>query len=362
MSREFRLGLFVVLTLLILCAGVFLVGGRDRFFGTYRLRATFPNVAGLDPGAEVRVGGIHEGTVVGIDLPKRPDQPVTVVMDLDKATRNILKKDSVAIIRPEGLLGDKFVEISFGTENGQPLRNGDTVESETPVDFSDLIKKTDQILDATKTTVDEASATAGNVEAITSKINAGQGTVGALINSKSIYNQADASVAELREDMEALKHNFLLRGFFKQRGYEDSDELTKYAIAKLPSGPVQRTFDYNPKRLFSEPDSARLKDKKALRDAGNFLQSEPFALAVIVASAGMKGDSAEEKKITEGQAMVVRDDLVQNFRLDDTRIKTLGLGKTENTGDDGRLEIVVYPPSSEAQNQVEHQVQRNVKR
>ena len=43
--------------------------------------------------------------------------------------------------------------------------------------------------------------------------------------------------------------------------------------------------------------------------------------------------------------MVVRNYLVQNFRLDDTRIKTLGLGKTSDTDDNGKVEILVYPPS-----------------
>jgi len=37
--------------------------------------------------------------------------------------------------------------------------------------------------------------------------------------------------------MEALKHNILIRGFFKKRGYEDSEELTKHEIPKLPPGP-----------------------------------------------------------------------------------------------------------------------------
>ncbi len=57
MTKELHLGLFITATLLILGAGVFLIGGRSAWFhGTYRVMAAFPNVAGLDPGAEVRVG------------------------------------------------------------------------------------------------------------------------------------------------------------------------------------------------------------------------------------------------------------------------------------------------------------------
>src|SRR5579864_6098930 len=116
MSRTFRLGVFIVGALLVLAAGVFLIGSKDLLFSsTYRLKAEFDTVAGLMDGAEVRVGGVHKGTVRRIDLPKRPDETVTVVMDLERSTRDILKKDSVASIKSEGLLGDKYVEISFGS-------------------------------------------------------------------------------------------------------------------------------------------------------------------------------------------------------------------------------------------------------
>src|SRR3981081_3729591 len=111
MSREFRLGLFIVATLLILAAGVFLIGDKQLLFrSTYHVKTEFQNVVGLDKGADVRVGGIHKGSVQRIDLPKNPEGKVTVVMGLESATRDILKKDSLASIKSEGLLGDKYVE------------------------------------------------------------------------------------------------------------------------------------------------------------------------------------------------------------------------------------------------------------
>jgi hypothetical protein len=41
--------------------------------------------------------------------------------------------------------------------------------------------------------------------------------------------------------------------------------------------------------------------------------------------------------------MVVRDYLTQNFKLDDTRIKTLGLGKAGEASDTGKVAIIIYP-------------------
>ena len=49
--------------------------------------------------------------------------------------------------------------------------------------------------------------------------------MGALLNSQAVYQHVNQAASNLQDDTEALKHNFLLRGFFKKRGYEDTDEL-----------------------------------------------------------------------------------------------------------------------------------------
>ena len=344
MSKEVRLGLFIVVTLAILFAGVFLIGNTETLFkSTYRVKAEFQNVAGLSDGADVRVGGIHEGTVRTIDLPKQPDGKVTVVMDLQSATRDIVKKDSLAAIKSEGLLGDKYIEVSFGSKEAERLKDGETIGSEPPLDISDLLSKTNQILDTTKTAMEGAQETVNNLQSITSKIDHGQGSVGALINDKTVYNQATQAANNLSESTEALKHNFLVRGFFKNRGYEEASDLTKYQIAKLPAGTSVRTFSYEEKQIFDKPDTAKLKNEKVLNEAGKYLEQTKFGLVVVVASAGMKGDSEKDRVLTEARALVVRDYLVKNFKLDDTRIKTIGLGKAEVGNGERKVDILVYP-------------------
>ena len=246
-----------------------MIGSRESLFrSTYRVKADFPNVAGLNVGADVRVGGIREGTVRRVNLPAPPDGAVTVIVDLDKSTRDIVKSDSVAAIRSEGLLGDKYVEISFGSEEAAPLRDGDAIASSPPFDISDLMSKTNQILDSATETVRNAQATTSNLMSVSSKIDQGQGTLGALVNDKTIYEQASAGVASLRENMDAFKHNFLVRGFFRNRGYENSDELTKHELSKLPAGPYERAFVFDSKQIFDKPDSAKLKNQKALDAVG----------------------------------------------------------------------------------------------
>jgi phospholipid/cholesterol/gamma-HCH transport system substrate-binding protein len=355
MSREFRLGVFIVATLIILAAGVFIIGDKELLFrSTYSVKTEFQNVVGLDKGADVRVGGIHKGTVKRIDLPHQPDGKVTVVMNLDSSTRNIVKKDSLASIKSEGLLGDKYIEISFGSDNAEKLKDWDYIESEPPLEFANLMKKTDQILDTTKDTMQ-------NVDDISAKINRGEGSIGALLNDKKIYEQANAATAQAKagatafdENMEALKHNFLLRGFFKKRGYEDEAELKKHEISRLPKEPVVKKFEYDAKQIFDKPDTAKLKNQKILNEVGKYLQDNKYGLAIVVAYTSMKGDSEKDRVLTEARSMVIRDYLTQNFKLDDTRIKTFGLGKVGQASDSGEVQILVYPPGANvpsAQNQ-----------
>jgi phospholipid/cholesterol/gamma-HCH transport system substrate-binding protein len=337
MSQPIRLGFFILLGLAILGAGVFLIGSKQSLLqSNFLVRAQFQNVGGLNEGADVRVGGIRKGTVRHIELPHDPSGKVTVVMDVAKTTQDVLRDDSVASIKSAGLLGDKFVEISFGTQDRVRLKSGQTINSEPPLDISEIAGRANHLLDTAQDAV-------ANIGAITAKINEGKGTAGALVNDRTMYDQATASVSAMHDDMEALKSNFLLKGFFNKRGYVDSTELKKHQITQLPPGRSVRTFSYDAGTVFDKGNSAKLKSQKTFDDAGEYLQSTKFGLAVVASSAGAKGDSERDRTLTEARSMVVRNYLVQNFRLDDTRIRTLSMGKTEQLGENGKVQIIVYP-------------------
>ena len=325
MSRAARLGAFIVITLAIFVAGVFIIGGKQYLFSsTYKLKAQFDNVVGLDVGADVRVGGVHSGTVSSIVLPRKPDEKVTVIMDLAKSTHEIIKQDSVATIETEGLLGNQYLAISFGSTGTADVRSGDTIASQPPLEMSELLKKASGILDSSQQAIQNATGATANLKSISAKIDTGQGTVGALVNDKQLYNnleqttstmqatmaKAQTGVTDFQENMEALKHNFFLRGYFKNRGYEDSAELAQNAIERLPQGAATKEFTYSAKQLFDKQDSAKLKNQKSLNAGGEFLANNQFGFAVIVASAGMEGDTQKDLVLTEARAMVVREYLV----------------------------------------------------
>jgi len=355
MTRTFRLGLFIVSTLTILAIGVFLIGDQQFLFSsTYELKASFKNVVGLNQGAEVRIGGIHKGTVKEIRLPEQPGGEMTVSMDLESSTQRVVRKDSVASIQTEGLLGNKYVEISFGSPDALTVEDGFSIQGAPPLDVSDLMKKTNEILDTTKLTMVNVQESSSHFNDISAKINQGQGTMGALINEKRFYeqlneasNQAKLGASAFQENMQALKTNFFIRGFFNRRGYDDAAKLAQNEIAELPQGPYLKKFAYDTKKIFRTEDGAKLKNQKSLNEAGQFLEGNPFSMAIVVASGGMKGDAEEVRTLTQARAMVVRDYLVNEFRMDDTRFKTMGLGKNEKAATDaGSVEILIYPSGS----------------
>lgn len=365
MSRAARLGAFIVATLAILVAGVFVIGSKQYLFSsTYQVKAQFDNVAGLDPGGDVRVGGVHSGTVHSIELPHNPGEKVTVVMDLRKSTHEIIKQDSVATIETEGMLGNQYLALSFGSAGSPDVRDGDLLASQQPLEMADLLKKANGILDSSQQAVQNTTLATASLNSISAKIDRGQGTVGALVNDRQLYTnleqttsamrdtmaQAQAGVTDFQENMEALKHNFFLRGYFKSRGYEDSAELAKNEIEGMPQGTPMKEFTYSSKQLFDKRDSAKMKNQKSLDAGGEFLANNQFGFAVVVVSAGKEGDAKKEMLLTEARAMVVREYLVENFGFDDSQLKTLGMGKQADTKSDndwGTVQIFIYSAGTE---------------
>ena len=365
MSRVARLGAFIVATLAVLAAGVFIIGSQENLFrATYQLKAQFDNVAGLAVGADVQVGGVHSGNVRRITLPHKPGDKVIVVMDLDRSTKEIIKRDSVASIETEGVLGNQFVAISFGSAGQAEVEDGETIQSVPPLELGELLAKTNAILDSSQQAILNTTAATAHLNSVSAKIDSGQGTVGALVNDKQLYInleqttttlhdtmlQAQTGVTDFQENMEALKHNFFLSGYFKKRGYEDSSDLAANRVAELPQALPVKTFTFAAKQFFDGRDSARMKNQKTLNDAGDFLAQTQFGLAVIVVSTGMDGDTQKDLVLTEARAMVVREYLVENFGFDDSQLKTLGMGKQTGANLDadwGSIQILIYPAGTE---------------
>src|SRR5216683_1072507 len=117
---ELRVGLFV------LAAGIFYVTGGP-LGPKYRLKTYLPEVSGLSNGAPVRVDGVEVGNVESIRLlPRAKDKApeknknIEVVMRIDRRYQSDILTDSTASLVTEGLLGNRYVNITRGF-TGAPI-------------------------------------------------------------------------------------------------------------------------------------------------------------------------------------------------------------------------------------------------
>jgi phospholipid/cholesterol/gamma-HCH transport system substrate-binding protein len=359
------LGLFLFAALLLLFAGIFTIGNQNRLFSrTLHLKSEFLTVSGLLTGAEVRIGGLRKGTVDAIQLPAVPTGKVVVTFSLDTATSGLVKQDSIAAIETEGLLGNKYLAISFGGPEAGEVRDWSVIPSAPALDVSDLLKKSSAIMDTTHATIRNVNLTAAELATTAARINSGKGTLGALVNERALYNeltatssaaratmvQAQAGATGFQENMEALKSNLLFRGFYQDRGYKDAADLTRWELPAAPAAAPVKQFTFPVQDLFAKADGAKLKAGKRLVAVGTWLEQNPFGLVLVRAYSSPKGDQDSNLTLTRAQALVVRNYLADRFELDDTRLRTQGLGEMagQTAGTNPWLEICVYAPAAVA--------------
>jgi phospholipid/cholesterol/gamma-HCH transport system substrate-binding protein len=223
-SNKWRLGLFAVVAMALLLGGLYYVGKQRNLFGSvFQLRSIFNNVSGLKTGSNVRFGGIIVGTVDDIQL--LSDSSVLVVMLLQKEVKKFIKKDARVSIGSEGLMGDRVVIITPVNSTPKEVETGDTLVSSAPVEM-------DAILASLKTSAENAADITGQLAELAYRLNHGNGALSKLIGDTVFARNISATMVNLKksseglnENMEAAKHNFLLRGYFKKKQKQEDKKL-----------------------------------------------------------------------------------------------------------------------------------------
>lgn len=216
-TLETKLGIFVFLAILAGWAIVETLGSTDIFHHGYSISALFTTVQDLKPGDRVKMAGVEIGRVEEIRL---EDNHVKVVMKL--RDNSMVRTDSKASIKFTGLMGQNFVSIDFGSPGAAVAKDGTVLESFEQPDLSAVMAKLDSAVDGiqsmTKTFAsddihnlfgplgdffksrkDELGATIDNITNITGKIASGEGSVGRMIYSDSLYQSAMVTVDNLKK-------------------------------------------------------------------------------------------------------------------------------------------------------------------
>lgn len=128
-SKQVRLGLFVVVGMGCLLVILYLLGSQQNLFQrSLPVQADFRNVAGLLPGNNVRLGGITVGTVKDIRILN--DTTVRVTMNLNQDVQPILRRNAVASIGTDGLVGNTIINLSAGRGPAPAVRAGDQLPTQ----------------------------------------------------------------------------------------------------------------------------------------------------------------------------------------------------------------------------------------
>jgi phospholipid/cholesterol/gamma-HCH transport system substrate-binding protein len=76
----------------------------------YRVRAIFMNAFSVIPGEDVKIAGVKVGKIESTDV--TPDHKAAVVLRIDKPGFDDFRADAECTIRPQSLIGEKFVECT----------------------------------------------------------------------------------------------------------------------------------------------------------------------------------------------------------------------------------------------------------
>jgi len=166
-------GLFVLLGIVILVAGIMTLGAQQKtFVKSYRVTTVFDDIAGLQTGNNVWFSGVKIGTVRKINF--YGDAQVEIEMNLDATTKDFIRKDSKATISSDGLIGNKIIVIYGGTSDAESIAEGDRLESVMPLD-------TDKMMETLQENNNNLVNITNDLKILTHKIAGGEGIVGALL-------------------------------------------------------------------------------------------------------------------------------------------------------------------------------------
>jgi phospholipid/cholesterol/gamma-HCH transport system substrate-binding protein len=161
MSREARVGIFVLLGLIILTYFTFRVSkwGLIAEKG-YPLTVDFDTAAGLEPKSDVKMAGVPIGKVEEIKLAGNRARLVLRIR-----SEIGIPADSVASIQSQGLLGEKYVEILPGKDTRRNLPAGGRVaNTQSPTNFDEMVRKLGAVGDDVKKFTEALAATFGTEE------------------------------------------------------------------------------------------------------------------------------------------------------------------------------------------------------
>lgn len=287
---------------------------------TFRVRAEFPGIGGLEAGASVRVQGIDAGVVDVVVPPGAPGEPVGLVLRLDARLRRLVRTDATARIITQGVVGAKVVEITPGRSDAPAVAEGDTIAAEAPQEVADILRDASAALQR----VDEVAVAAreglGEINAIAATIRSGQGSLGRLVNDDEAYermiafsSRGERTLNDLDENLAALKGTWPLSRYFDRRGFSDRDRVLFHPSSQRDRWVLTEQDLFEPGRaVLTVQGRQRLDGLSA--SMKKMLQAKTEIVIAGFHDDDRGGDLAE--LLSQEQADAVRNYLVSKYAID----------------------------------------------
>lgn len=211
-SRNIRLGIFVIVGVVLLIIGLYLIGNNKNIFGrTFKLYTTFQNISGLQTGNNVRFSGIDVGTIQKIEIVN--DTSIRVEMIIDVDMRKFIRNNSIASIGTDGLMGNRLVNIEPVASPAPLVEPGNEIPSLKGVN-------TESMLRTLQLTNDNVAFVSDNLKNITDNIRNSKGSVYSIlvdttlaksfnrimINIESVSNELSSASTEAAVILNDVKH------------------------------------------------------------------------------------------------------------------------------------------------------------
>ena len=188
-NKNTKLGLFVLIGSVLLITALYFIGSKQNMFGnTFRISAVFNNVNGLMKGNNVRFAGIDVGTVESIEIMN--DSLVSITMLIEEQTKPYIKKNSIASVGTDGLMGNKLVNINSSRIPAPGIQENDVLKSLMPVEIDEMVRT----LNVTNENIKVISS---NLRTITDKINS-KNSLWSLLLDTVVAQNLKASVVNIK--------------------------------------------------------------------------------------------------------------------------------------------------------------------
>ncbi|WP_186758506.1 MlaD family protein [Echinicola salinicaeni] len=241
-KKSVIVGIFVLIGIIIMVTGILTLGAQQKVFvKSYKLKAVFDDVEGLQTGNNIWFSGVKIGTVSKIRF--YGDSQVEIEMNVDANTQDFIRKDSKATISSDGLIGNKIIVIYGGTTQAPAIEDGDRLEAIMPLD-------TDSMMETLQENNENLVSITNDLKVLTGKIAKGEGIVGAVLTDSLLAENFRQMMANLEQT--AVNSNQLtadLKKFsssLEKEGtlmYELANDTSIFASLKSTASKLEKTTD-----------------------------------------------------------------------------------------------------------------------